>query len=307
MTSPGRAHEILSKLVIDSATMSTSLPAELCRSCAQLMPMTGAAMVLQSSAGLDRVVAATQGLAVEVEELQFELGEGPGVDALRVDGPVLQSDLQNAVRRWPLFAPAAAAVGVACGVRLPAAGGWDSARGAGPVPGTAGPADRRLLSEALAYADAATAVLLHLQAMAHPARRLHPSLTGFTADRAEIHQATGMISAQAGVTLVEALLLLRARAYSSDTTMLALSRKVLSRDVRFGPDDRPTANRARHDQAGWDVPKRPGRQAEMTRQERVTRVWWNWRTPWSSDSTSSTSCTPWSNAALNCWPPTPPG
>ena len=65
---------------------------------------------------------------------------------------------------------------------------------------------------------------------------LHPQLTGFSADRAEIHQATGMISAQAGVTLVDALLLLRARAYSTNRTMLDISRDVLDRRERFYPD-----------------------------------------------------------------------
>ena len=93
-----------------------------------------------------------------------------------------------------------------------------------------------ILSEALAYADAATSVLLHLQALSRPSGDLHPQLTGFAADRAEIHQATGMISAQASVTLVDALLLLRARAYSTSRTMLEVSRDVLDRQERFYPD-----------------------------------------------------------------------
>jgi hypothetical protein len=45
-----------------------------------------------------------------------------------------------------------------------------------------------------------------------------------------------MISAQAGVSLVDALLLLRARAYSTNRTMLAISRDVLARQLRFGSD-----------------------------------------------------------------------
>lgn len=236
MTTPGRANEILARLIVDSSALSVPLPAALCTSCAQALPMTGVAMVLQSSAGLDRVVAATSGLAVTVEELQFEFGQGPGVDALRQDGPVLRSDLRLAMAQWPVFGPAAAAAGVGAtfafplqvgGIRL---GVLDLYR---DVPG--GLLDG-VLSEALAYAAAATAVLLHLQALTRASSTLHPQLTGFAADRAEIHQATGMISAQAGVTLVDALLLLRARAFSSDRTMLAVSRDVLDRRLRFAPD-----------------------------------------------------------------------
>ena len=238
MTSPGRSHDILETLIIESATRSITLPSALCGVCSRTLPMTGVAIVLQSTAGLDRIVAATDGLAATVEELQFDLGEGPGVDALRQEGPVLRSDLRTAAVRWPVFAPAAAAVGVAAafafplqvgGIRLGVLDLYRDTTG-GPLNG--------VLSEALAFADAATAVLLHLQAMGHPGAALHPALTGLTADRVEIHQATGMISAQAQVTLVDALLLLRARAYSTNTTMLAMSREVLGRRVRFDTDRR---------------------------------------------------------------------
>ncbi len=198
--------------------------------------MTGVAMVLQSTVGLDRVVAATDGMAASAEELQFELGEGPGVDALRQGGPVLRADLQSAVGRWPLFAPAAQAAGVRAAFALPLQVGGIRLGVLDLYRDTPGLLIDGVLSEALAYAQAATAVLLHLQARAQPTSDLHPQLTGFTADRAEIHQATGMIAAQANVTLVEALLLLRARAYSSNATMLAVSRDVLGRRLRFDID-----------------------------------------------------------------------
>ena len=238
MTSPGRSHDILETLIIESATRSITLPSALCGVCSRTLPMTGVAIVLQSTAGLDRIVAATDGLAATVEELQFDLGEGPGVDALRQEGPVLRSDLRTAAARWPVFAPAAAAVGVAAAFAFPLQVGGIRLGVLDLYRDTTGGLLNGVLSEALAFADAATAVLLHLQAMGHPGAALHPALTGFTADRAEIHQATGMISAQAQVTLVDALLLLRARAYSTNTTMLAMSREVLGRRVRFDTDGR---------------------------------------------------------------------
>ena len=236
MTQPGRAHDILGKLIVQSATNATSLPVALCASCCVDLPMTGAAIVLQSIAGLDRVVAATEGVAATVEELQFELGEGPGVDALKQDGPVLRSDLRSATGRWPMFAPAAMAAGVEAVFAFPLQVGGIHLGVLDLYRDTPGGLIDGILSEALAYAEAATAVLLHLQALSHPSGGLHPQLTGFAADRAEIHQATGMISAQAEVSLVEALLLLRARSYSTNRSMLDLSRDVLGRRVRFNPD-----------------------------------------------------------------------
>ncbi len=135
-----------------------------------------------------------------------------------------------------MFAPAAMAVGVHAAFAFPLQVGGIHLGVLDLYRDTPGGLFDGILAEALAYAEAATAVLLHLQALSHPSGGLHPQLTGFTADRAEIHQATGMISAQAGVSLVEALLLLRARSYSMNRTMLSVSRDVLGRRLRFDPD-----------------------------------------------------------------------
>jgi hypothetical protein len=55
-------------------------------------------------------------------------------------------------------------------------------------------------------------------------------------DRAEVHQAAGMVSVQAGVSLGEALVLPRARAFGSENAVLDLARDVLARVVTFTPD-----------------------------------------------------------------------
>jgi AmiR/NasT family two-component response regulator len=95
------------------------------------------------------------------------------------------------------------------------------------------------LTEASAWAAAAAELLLRLQAQARPPTELHPQLTGGTADRAEIHQATGMIAAQTRLTVADALPLLRARAYATGRSMLAVARDVLAHRTRFD-HDQPT-------------------------------------------------------------------
>jgi hypothetical protein len=57
-------------------------------------------------------------------------------------------------------------------------------------------------------------------------------------DRAEVHQATGMISVQAGVPLGQALVLLRAHAYATDRPVAAVARGVLAGSLDFSEDDR---------------------------------------------------------------------
>ena len=67
------------------------------------------------------------------------------------------------------------------------------------------------LTDALTFADAATALLLHPQAQA-AGTDLPLPLAERPGRWAEVHQATGVVSVHAGVTLADAMALLRARA-----------------------------------------------------------------------------------------------
>ncbi len=51
--------------------------------------------------------------------------------------------------------------------------------------------------------------------------------------RAEVHQASGMVSVQLDVTVGEALVRLRARAMADNTTVAHLAARVISRQLRF--------------------------------------------------------------------------
>jgi AmiR/NasT family two-component response regulator len=55
-------------------------------------------------------------------------------------------------------------------------------------------------------------------------------------DRAEVHQATGVVSVHAAVTLHEALLLLRARAFAEQRPVGDLAKDVLNGRVDFRTD-----------------------------------------------------------------------
>jgi len=106
---------------------------------------------------------------------------------------------------------------------------------------TAGELSRPELADALSFADAATQLLLDLQARdtapADTARGVPPHLLAVLDDRAEVHQATGVVSVLAGVSLAQALALLRARAFAEDRPIGDLARDVLDGVVRFGADD----------------------------------------------------------------------
>jgi hypothetical protein len=102
----------------------------------------------------------------------------------------------------------------------------------------------RHLADALAFADAATAVVLYLQDCdEHDGARA--PLAGLIDDRAEIHQATGMITVQLGISLAEAMLRLRARAYGTGQTVSAIAADVVTRRTFF--DDSEFGGTTRQD------------------------------------------------------------
>ena len=202
-------------------------PASLVRLCARTLPVSGVGIALMTDDGPAGTVAASDGGALQLEELQFTLGQGPCVDASRTGRPVLTPELADAYRRWPQFAAGADAAGLRAvfafplqvgGIRL---GVLDLCRD------TAGELSRSELADALLYADAATQLLLDLQAQDAGQKIPPPHALAVLDDRAEVHQATGVVSVRAGVTLAQALTLLRAQAYAEGRPIGDLARDVL--------------------------------------------------------------------------------
>jgi hypothetical protein len=54
----------------------------------------------------------------------------------------------------------------------------------------------------------------------------------------QVHQATGMVQVQLGVTTDEAFLMLRARAFASGRSLADVSTDVVARRLRFSPEDK---------------------------------------------------------------------
>jgi hypothetical protein len=223
-----RVAEILRAAWAESAD-GTGLPASLASVCLRSLPVSGVGLALMTDQGPAGIVVATDGTARELEELQFTLGEGPCVDASQTGRPVLQPDLAaTAPLRWPAFAGGALQAGVRALFALPLRVGAIRVGVLDLYRDRAGPLSTDDLTEALRFADAATLILLDAQAGSTVLVPI-PVLD----DRAEVHQATGVVSVQAAVGLAEALVLLRARAFADQQPLADLARDVLSGMVDF--------------------------------------------------------------------------
>ncbi|BCJ46999.1 GAF domain-containing protein [Actinoplanes ianthinogenes] len=207
----------------------------LCDACVAGLPgVGGAGMALMTTLPAQQIRYASDAVSAEVEDLQVVLGEGPCREAFDGRRPVLVEDLDDQLwsNRWPVFAPAAVSAGARALFALPlqvgaiCLGVIDLYR---PGPGRLAGDD---LAEALAFADAATELLLAEQLPGGPGSGADPH-----AHRAVVHQATGMISAQLQVPVQAAFLRLRAQAYVTERNLDDVAADVVARRLRFTETD----------------------------------------------------------------------
>jgi hypothetical protein len=201
----------------------------------------GAGLTMTTRSDSGRVVCVTDRVSAQVEELQLTLGEGPCLDAHASGGPVLSDDLRgdDARRRWPAFAPAATLAGAAAvfafplrigAIRLGVMDLYDS------DPRTLESGELR---DALILADTAMLLLVGREAAAprdpDVGARDTP-LSEHEGYRAEIDQATGMLTVQLGTGLDDAFARLRAYAYAQDRSLSDVALDIVTRRLRFSPD-----------------------------------------------------------------------
>ncbi len=225
--------------------------ADACVAAVAAVEVTGAWLIAVSGAGAGHLMRVTDEVSELLAELQLTLGEGPGPDAAACGGPVLASDLGGveAVRRWPVFAPAARQAGAAAVFAFPLQVGAIQAGVMGLYRERSGPLSAFQLGDALIFADTATLLLLESQDQAAGEAAAGSGPGGQPADlamhRAEIDQATGMLTEQLGVGIAEAFIRLRAYAYAHDRGLSDLARDIVTRRLRLRPDpDRRQDGRA---------------------------------------------------------------
>ncbi|GAA0250743.1 GAF domain-containing protein [Saccharothrix mutabilis subsp. mutabilis] len=180
--------------------------------------------------------------ADRLSEAEITLGEGPALEALDTECPVLARDLtsRDGLARWPVFAPFA----VSCGAGTVSA--FPVVMGAvvvgclevfhrGPVePGS------ELVVDGLLLADAALRVFV---GSGPTVPGVDPAVDAMEARWVAVHQATGVVAAQLGASPSTAFVRMRAHAYLTGTRLADVAADVLARKLVFSfgadPDGRP--------------------------------------------------------------------
>lgn len=203
----------------------------ICELCVSELAVSGARVrVLGGVAanGGGALVYATDSLSLRLEDLASTSGVGPCFDAFTHRHPLLVPDLTAEQSRWPGFASEALAVGIAAlftfplqigGARLGvlelhrvAVGAFTSAQ----------------LADALLLSDEATETIFDDLDGLRPMEL--PMVVNI---QAEVHQATGFVAVDLGISLNEALLRIRGHAFAHRLTLADVARQIIERRLRL--------------------------------------------------------------------------
>jgi hypothetical protein len=230
-----RLLRILTMLSSESTTERE--PARLCEVCADVSLMSGAGIMLMTGDTQQGSLCSSNAVSALIEELQFTLGEGPCVDAHTEDRPVLEADLADpAVPRWLAFAPPAVAAGARAVFGFPLRVGGVRLGALNLYRDRPGPLSDEQHADSLMLAGVAARAVLAMQAHAPPGA-LSAELEEGANFRFVVHQASGMVAAQLGVSVGEALARLRAYAFGNDVVLTEVAEAIVARKLRL--DDRP--------------------------------------------------------------------
>ncbi|HEY0868764.1 MAG TPA: GAF and ANTAR domain-containing protein [Acidothermaceae bacterium] len=227
------------RALLGATAGSRAQPEQICHLCTQRLGISGAGLSMVTPTGARGIVCSTDEVSARIEDLQFTLGEGPCFDAARSGSPILISDLDEtddlAIERWPTFLAGAIAAGARALFVFPLRVGAISVGALDLYRDRVGDLTADELPAALMAAAAAAIALLRFEVGRAAIFSDNPdAMVGY---QFQVHQATGMIQVQLGVSTDEALVRLRARAFALGRPLVAVATDVVERTIRFTAED----------------------------------------------------------------------
>lgn len=235
---PARVARMTAALAIGEEDPKHSL----CVAAAAAVGVAGAGVILMSGGRALGSVCVSSPMTEAAEEAQYTLGEGPCVDAFRTKEPVLEPDLADPEStRWPGFREAAQAAGVKAVFGFPLLIESVCFGALNLYHDRAGALSDDQFADALAVAHVASRTVLGWQSVAGPGS-LAWQLEHVPMHRAAVHQASGMVSVQAAVSVRDAVIMLRAYAFAEDRPISEVATDVVGGILRLDAHAVPSAS-----------------------------------------------------------------
>jgi len=239
---PGRVWGLIAEQAASHGGQASA--ADACVAVVAAVEVTGAWLTAARDGEAGHLMCVSDDVGERLAELQLTLGEGPSLDVDDSGGPVLASDLAVAEygRRWPAFAPAALQAGATAIFVFPLRIGAIRAGVLGLYRKQAGSLTNSQLGDALTFADTATLLMLDARSQTADGHAEGPGgqLLELGRHRAEIDQATGMLTEQLGAGIADAFVRLRAYAYVNDLRLIDVARDIVARRLRLSPSSGPS-------------------------------------------------------------------
>jgi len=197
------------------------------------IPVSGASVSTLGALFGQETVFASDARAARLDELQFDLGEGPCWDAVQLGSPVFEPDIRSHPRRhWPAFSEALSNESIGALFAFPLSIG--TVRFGALDLYSDRPAE---LEERQTEQVAAMAAIISRHVMRR-AMRLAGELDDGESrhSRRVIHQATGFVIAQLGVSPEDAQLLIQGQALAQERSMIAIAEDIVDRRLTFTVD-----------------------------------------------------------------------
>jgi ANTAR domain len=207
--------------------------ARLCEVTRDVVEVSGAGVMLMSGDLPGGSLCTSNDVSDMIEELQYTLGEGPCVDAHTHGRIVLEPDLvRTDTPRWPAFSPQVLAAGVRALFAFPLQVGSVRLGALNLYRDRPGSLSDDQHADALVMAAVIAHWVLDVQAHAPPGS-VAAELETDADFHFVVHNAAGAVSVQLGVSVAEALIRLRAYAFSQDRSLRDVADDVVARRLRF--------------------------------------------------------------------------
>ncbi|WP_166793156.1 GAF and ANTAR domain-containing protein [Cryobacterium lactosi] len=164
----------------------------------------------------------------DVDEIQFDLGEGPCWDAVATRRPILEPDLGSTSTAWPAFSAAIQAENIGALFAFPLVFG----------PLEIGAIDLYSINPVVLTLDQQQQTLtlsatISRIVLGHAMQTAETTTDASSFSRRMVHQATGMVMAQLGISAADAYLIIQARAFGEEQSMQDVGKDVVERRIRF--------------------------------------------------------------------------
>lgn len=235
-----RDDERLRRIAVAFARSTVRPWAGLCSACVEVLDVSGAGITVMAGAQTGPLCVSDSRMGA-LEGMQFTAGQGPCRDAFDGRMPVLVPRLDlGASRRWPMFVDLAITSGIGAVFAYPLSAAGAAIGVLTLYQDTAGALSASQHDDSVMVAEVLTETLFALQDAA-PDDALAAEFDDAVAYRAQIHQASGMVSVQLGVSTHDALSVIRAYSFAHELPVEQVAVDIVERRLRLDDGGRPSS------------------------------------------------------------------